>query len=417
MIFYLSETKAMNKRNVSLASTVLVMLVIFISGCRNRPPVVKCAVDNPAILQGDTTVVNADVTDDSKVITYSWSATGGKISGDEETATFDATGVDPGKYMITVAVSDKKNEVSCSTDIEVLKRNLPPTASCAPASTTITQGDSTKISATASDPNNDQLTYTWTVNGEKLAAAGSQITFGSEGRQPGQYAVTATVSDGEETASCTSTITVQEKPNQPPVIECLTTTLDVASDGTVQLRARASDPDGGDVTISWSSTGGKVSGTGDTATFNATGVRAGSYTVTATAVDSRQGRATCTMTVNVSERLSITQGEECGYFSHGGVRVDNCAKAILDDLAVRMTNQPELRANIIGYIDASPWETSRKALGERRAKAVASYLEEKGIAASRMIITDGGTNDPIGDNKTDAGRRLNRRVEIELSVR
>jgi outer membrane protein OmpA-like peptidoglycan-associated protein len=409
--------KAMKKWNVSLASAVLVLLLISISGCRNRPPVVKCAVVNPAILQGDTTRVNADVTDDSKVLTYSWSTTGGKISGDKDTATYDATGVDPGVYKITVAVSDKKNEVDCSTDIEVLKRNQPPTISCAPTSTAITQGESTKISATASDPNNDQLTYSWTVNETKLAATGPQVTFGSEGRQPGKYTVTAVVSDGEETASCTSTVTVQEKPNQPPVIECLTTTLDVESGGAVQLRARASDPDGGDVTISWSSTGGTVSGTGETATFNASGVRAGSYTVTATVVDNRQGRASCTMIVNVSERLSITQGEECGYFSHGGVRVDNCAKAILDDLAVRMTNQPELRANIIGYIDASPWETSRKALGERRAKAVASYLEEKRIAASRIIITDGGTNNPVGDNKTDAGRRLNRRVEIELSVR
>jgi outer membrane protein OmpA-like peptidoglycan-associated protein len=183
------------------------------------------------------------------------------------------------------------------------------------------------------------------------------------------------------------------------------------------LRARANDPDGGRVTINWSTTGGRVSGSGDTATFDASNVRAGSYTVTATAVDDRQGRASCTMTVKVSELLRITQGEKCGYFTHGNVRVDNCAKAILDDLAIRMTNQPELRANIIGYIDATPWETSRKALGERRAQAVASYLEEKGVAASRLTITDGGANNPIGDNKTSAGQRLNRRVEIELTVR
>ena len=91
----------MKKWNVSLASAVLVLLLISISGCRNRPPVVKCAVVNPAILQGDTTRVNANVTDDSKVLTYSWSTTGGKISGDKDTATYDATGVDPGVYKIT----------------------------------------------------------------------------------------------------------------------------------------------------------------------------------------------------------------------------------------------------------------------------------------------------------------------------
>jgi outer membrane protein OmpA-like peptidoglycan-associated protein len=33
-----------------------------------------------------------------------------------------------------------------------------------------------------------------------------------------------------------------------------------------------------------------------------------------------------------------------------------------------------------------------------------------------LTITDGGANNPVGDNKTVAGRALNRRAEIELSV-
>ena len=41
------------------------------------------------------------------------------------------------------------------------------------------------------------------------------------------------------------------------------------------------------------------------------------------------------MCLVASERLSVTK-DNCGYFTPGGARVDNCAKAILDDLAVRM---------------------------------------------------------------------------------
>jgi outer membrane protein OmpA-like peptidoglycan-associated protein len=385
----------------------------------NDPPTVSCAVSDASILQGDTTTIRANAVDpEGARLTYSWSASGGKITSDEDTATFDATGLAPGTYRVTGTVRDKKNEVSCSSEITVLKRNQPPTASVEPSSFSVVQGGSQNLRCIGNDPNNDALTYSWSVNGERLAAAGPQITFGSEGRAPGAYKVVCEVSDGEESASASSSGTVTMKPNKPPTVECLTTTLDVASGSSIELRARASDPDGDQLTYTWSATGGTVRGRGETATFNAAGVSAGSYTVTVTVQDSRDGKSSCTMTVNVSERISVTK-EDCGYFRHGAARVDNCAKAILDDIAVRMRNNSSLRANIIGYTDNSPYETSgsRKDLGERRAQAAADYLESQGVNASRMTITNGGTNDPVGDNSTEAGRKLNRRVEIELSVR
>jgi len=386
---------------------------------RNDPPKVTCAVARQTILQADTTPIRASGVDpDGDTLKYTWTTSGGKISGSGDTATFDATGIAPGKYTITATVSDKKHQSSCTADITVLKRNHPPTLKIEPSSVTITQGESANLSAIGSDPDNDALTYTWAADGQRLAAAGPQITFGSEGRKPGTYNVTATVSDGEATADSSARVTVRERiiPNRPPTVECLTTTMDVASGSSIELRARASDPDGDKLTFGWSATGGAVSGSGESATFNASGVRAGSYTVTATVNDGRGGNASCAMTVNVSERLSVTR-DKCGYFAPRSVRIDNCAKAILDDLAVRMKNDPKLRANVIGYTDGSRTEKSKKALGESRAKAVASYLEKQGVEASRLTITDGNVNNPVGDNKTAAGRTLNRRVEVELTVR
>ena len=386
---------------------------------RNDPPTLTCAVANPSILQADTTTIRANAVDpDGDKLTYSWSATGGKVSGKDDTATFDATGVAPGKYTVTVTVSDGKHQVTCSADITVLKRNQPPTARVEPSTFDATQGDSVNLRCIGSDPNNDPLTYSWTVDGQRLASTDPQISFGTEGRKPGNYTVTCTVSDGEATASANATGTVRARviPNKPPTIECLTTTMDVAAGGTVELRARASDPDNDKLNYSWSSTGGSVSGSGDTATFNAAGVTAGSYTVTVTVDDGRGGKASCSMTVYASERISVTK-EKCGYFTPGGARVDNCAKAILDDLATRMKNDPRLKANVIGYTDDSRAETRAKALGEKRAKAVAAYLEKQGVESSRLTITDGGANNPVGDNKTAAGKKLNRRVEIELTAR
>jgi outer membrane protein OmpA-like peptidoglycan-associated protein len=186
----------------------------------------------------------------------------------------------------------------------------------------------------------------------------------------------------------------------------------VASGGAVELRARAADPDGDKLSYSWTATGGTATGSGETASFSAAGVKAGSYTVTVAVDDGRGGKASCSMTVNVSERLSVTR-EKCGFFAPGGARVDNCAKAILDDLAVRMKNDPKLRANVIGYTDKGE---KQKGLGEKRAKAMAAYLEKQGVETSRMTITDGGANNPMSDGKTAAARMLNRRVEVELAT-
>ncbi len=386
---------------------------------RNDPPKLTCAVAKSSILQADTTTIRANAVDpDGDTLTYTWTASGGKISGTGDTATFDATNVAPGKYTVTVSVSDKKHKVDCSTEITVLKRNHAPTATIEPSTATITQGESANFRCIGSDPDNDKLTYAWTVDGQPLAASGPQISFGSEGRKPGDHTIGCTVSDGEVSANSSAKATVRERiiPNQPPTIECLTTTMDVASGGAIDLRARASDPDKDRLNYAWSSTGGTVTGSGETATFNASGVKAGSYTVSVTVNDGRGGKASCSMNVNVSERLSVTK-EKCGYFAPGKDRVDNCAKAILDDLAVRMKNDPKLTTNIIGYTDDSRLEKRQKNLGEKRAKAVADYLAKQGVDSSRLKTTDGGTNNPVGDNKKEAGRNLNRRVEIEITVR
>jgi outer membrane protein OmpA-like peptidoglycan-associated protein len=386
---------------------------------RNDPPTVTCAVAKPSILQGDTTTVRASAVDpDGDRLTYSWTASGGKVDGAGDTVTFNATGLAPGKYTVTNTVADKKHQASCSADITVLKRNIAPTAAIEPTSCSLIQGESANFKCIGSDGNNDPLTYSWTIDGQKIAASGPQATFGSEGRKPGSYAIQCSVSDGEASASVTANCAVKERaiPNKPPTINCQTATMDVASGASIELRAKASDPDGDNLTYSWTASGGSVSGSGETATFNATGVKAGSYTVTVTVTDSKGAKASCSMTVNVSERLSVTK-EKCGYFAVKGARVDNCAKAILDDLAVRMKNDPKLKANVIGYTDGSKTEAGVKGLGEKRAKAMVEYLEKQGVESSRLTATDGGANNPVGDNKTADGRTLNRRVEIELSVR
>jgi len=385
---------------------------------RNEAPTVSCSVDKPSILQGETAKVRAAASDkDGDKLTYSWETSGGKLSPAVDTATFDATGLAPGKYKVTATVKDKKHSAECSSEITVQKRNHEPTAAIEPTTFNITEGDSVDFRCIGKDPENDSLTYSWTVQGQKVQSDRSQMTFGSEGRNPGDYSVTCTVSDKEFQASATArgTVKAKEPPpppvNRPPTISCRTTTVDLSSGQSKELSVEASDPEGDSLTYSWSGTG--VRGSGTTAKFDATGIKAGSYPVTVTVDDGHNHKASCGMTVNVSERLTVAK-DKCGYFKPGKFRVDNCAKAILDELAVRMQNDSKLRMNIIGYTDSTE---KVKKLGDRRAQAVEDYLKKKGVETSRMATQDGGANNPVGDNKKPAERMLNRRVEIELTVK
>ncbi len=379
----------------------------------NRPPSVTCQVANPTIKQGDTTAVRASGTDpDRDALTYTWTASCGKITGTGDSATFDATGIAPGKCTVTATVSDGEKTATCSSEITVLKRNEPPTVTCDPTSTSVTVGDSVTIKANASDPNNDKLTYSWTVNGQKLAADTPSITFGTAGREPGQYSVKVEVSDGEFTATCTTVVTVRPAPkvNRPPVLEIENEIVDVPCGETVALRVKASDPDGDVVTLKWSAACGTVLATDNAVTFSAGGGRAGRCAINVTGDDGQGGITSKTVTANVHECLSVG-------FAPGSFRLDNVAKALLDDVATRMNNDPKLVAGITGYTDGSKRETSMKTLGAKRAKAVADYLAKKGVDPSRLSTNDGGTSKPIGDDKTEAGRKLNRRAVIELQVR
>ena len=381
-----------------------------------EPMTVSCSVSRNSMLQDEVASIRANVVNpQGGRLTYSWSSSGGIVNGNGDQADFKSS--DPGSYTVTATVSNGRETANCSSQITVNRRPVAPSASVEPATFSLLPGESANLRCVASDPNNTTLTYAWTVNGSPLAAQGPNVTFGSEGRNPGSYDVACTVTNGDNlTASASSKGTVRERPNQVPTISCQTTTVNVASGSSVQLSATASDPDGDKLTYSWSSPVGAVGGTSDSTTFNASGVRAGSYNVTVGVDDGRGGKASCNMTVNVSERIVVAK-DNCGYFTaNGGTRVDNCAKAILDDLAVNMRNNSSLRANVFGYTDNSRTETANKGLGEARAKAVAAYLQERGIDSSRIQITDGGTGS-FGDNATAAGRTLNRRVEIEIAPR
>ena len=85
---------------------------------------------------------------------------------------------------------------------------------------------------------------------------------------------------------------------------------------------------------------------------------------------------------------------------------------ILDDIAVVIKRNPTLIIEIHGHTDNIGTREYNRRLSERRAKAVKDYLLKKGIERKRLFAVGFGSTRPVATNRTDAGRALNRRVEL-----
>ena len=123
-----------------------------------------------------TLTCTASDPDEDDILTYAWSATAGAITGTGSSATWTAPATE-GTYTISVIVSDDKGGTATeSCDIEVA--NTPPViTSLAPGATAVGPGGSCTVTCTASDPDGDTITYTWSATGGAISGTGSTVTW------------------------------------------------------------------------------------------------------------------------------------------------------------------------------------------------------------------------------------------------
>ena len=95
---------------------------------------------------------------------------------------------------------------------------------------------------------------------------------------------------------------------------------------------------------------------------------------------------------------------------------DLSEKAIekLDRIFEILIKNPNTEITLNGYSDSTGSASYNEMISEIRANAVKSYLVGKGVEPSRILAFGHGSQKTIASNRTADGRRLNRRVEIEL---
>lgn len=101
-------------------------------------------------------------------------------------------------------------------------------------------------------------------------------------------------------------------------------------------------------------------------------------------------------------------------FARGSATIDASTKGYLRGIARLLTECPEVLIHVKGYTDNSHSTRYSMDLSRRRAQRVQQYFIEQGIPPERLTVSFHGEADPVSDNDAEAGRTLNRRVQVVL---
>jgi OOP family OmpA-OmpF porin len=101
-------------------------------------------------------------------------------------------------------------------------------------------------------------------------------------------------------------------------------------------------------------------------------------------------------------------------FDSGGTALSDSSASAVANVAQLLSRNPGLAVVIVGHSDNQGALDANIALSKRRAEAVRTALIERGIAAARLEAHGAGYLAPVATNANDAGRTLNRRVELVL---
>ncbi|HTV10168.1 MAG TPA: hypothetical protein VMD97_14080 [Candidatus Aquilonibacter sp.] len=275
---------------------------------------------------------------------------------------------------------------------------------------TIYPGDQVTITGTATNINPKKTAgYSWSADqGAVAQSTTNTVTIDTKSLQPGTYTVKGHVEEGKKPgqfADCSATVTVTQF--QPPTVSCSANPSTVNPGDPSTITADGVSPQNRPLTYSYSATAGSINGNTSTATLTTTGVAPGTITVTCNVVDDKgqTASANTSVTVNAPPPVVVPQAKSLCSINFDRdkrrpTRVDNEAKACLDDIALSAQQDPNAKLAVVGNSapvefherharhEAEERETEHRA-AERAVNEKEYLVQEKGIDASRISVYTG----------------------------
>jgi hypothetical protein len=310
----------------------------------------------------------------------------------------------------TTGVTASQNDVRLSAGV-VLRFGgsprvapLPPlTYSCSVNPASVYIGTAIAVSGTAInlDPAKTAV-YSWTADGGTVSGTSNTTSIDTGNAAPGTYTLKGHVSEGDkagESADCSAPYVV--KAFEPPTVSCTANPSIVTPGNSSAITSIGVSPQNRPLTYSYSSTSGSVSGTDSTATLSTTGAPTGVIAVTCNVVDDKAQTASSSTSVTIEAPVVApkpTTSELCSaHFDRDlrrPARVDNEAKACLDEVALTLQRSSNASLAIVG--NAGSNEKGGQKLATERAVNTKAYLVgEKGFDPSRIRLYTGSQNGKI----------------------
>lgn len=293
----------------------------------------------------------------------------------------------------------------------------PVTLACSASPTSVFPGEPVTVTATAGDVDPKMNTiYSWSGTG--ASGTGTSTTIATTSLDPGSYSVKGSVKEGKagkeglkpgQSADCSASFTV--KAFEPPTISCSANPTTIKPGESATVTSVGMSPQNRPLTYSYSATGGTVTGTGTTAEYASAGAPTGAVGITCNVADDKGHSATSntnlTIVAPVIPPAPHTQTLCSISFATDTkrpTRVDNEAKACLDQVALDLQQQADAKAVVVGESNAKEKETTAKQqkVALKHKKAVVTLFDaqravnakdylvtEKGIDASRVSVATG----------------------------
>jgi hypothetical protein len=282
----------------------------------------------------------------------------------------------------------------------------PITESCSANPTSVFPGDPITVTATAGNLNPKlNAVYSWTGSG--VTGNGTTATVATGSLAPGSYSVQGTVKEGKhgkeglkpwESASCSASFTVKEF--EPPTISCSANPTTIKPGETSTITCQGVSPQNRPLTYSYSASAGTVTGSGTTAEYSSAGAPTGAVQITGTVNDDKNHSASANTTVTIEAPPPPPQPHVQALCSINfstdkarPTRVDNEAKACLDQVALDLKQQADAKAVVVGQSDdkekAKTEREQKYAARHKRAKVV-DYAAQRAVNAKEYLVTDQG---------------------------
>lgn len=296
--------------------------------------------------------------------------------------------------------------------------------SCEVNSTSLFPGD--PLTVTAVEPNSwRHTTYSWSINGVALHSAEHIAAIDTSALAPGSYTVQGRVRKGLLFRHPQCSAQIQVRAYEPPTVSCSITPKRLQPGEEADIQVTAISPQNRPLKFSYSASSGTISGEGRTATYNSSGASTGVVDLSCNVKDDQGNKAGSSAQVTIVPSSAGRQSHALSLCSvsfekdkRRPTRVDNEAKACLDDVALSLQKSPEARVVVVGEssaaekasgrlsrkaetdhsgrlsrLGASPKsEMSREDFAAERAVNTKEYLvKEKGIDASRIVVTTRST--------------------------